>query len=283
MMKKKIEINLFDYLDYRMFLNDFINHKKSSDRKYSFRYYSAKAGFSSTNFLNMAIQGKRNLSNNSILKIAKALRLNKQEQAYFENLVLMNQAADSSEKDFYYQRMLKAKPFSEARRIDQSGYDYFAKWYYPAIRELLDVVSQSSDAKSLAALLTPKISETMAQNAINALLDLGLIVKDVDTGNFTKTDLTLTTDKEVSSIQIANFHKAMMEKAEKSIEQFSPIERDISGVMLAIDASKMQEVKDKIDNFRKELIQLSNNWDRPNRVMYIQINAFPLSEIITEE
>jgi uncharacterized protein (TIGR02147 family) len=53
----------------------------------------------------MVVKGKRNLTTNSISKIAKGLGLNKQERAYFEDLVLMNQAKDHEQKDYYYQRI----------------------------------------------------------------------------------------------------------------------------------------------------------------------------------
>src|SRR6478609_3677893 len=55
-------VHIFSYLDYRHFLRDLYAQKKASERGFSHRAFSKRAGLSSTNYLHLVMQGKRNLS-----------------------------------------------------------------------------------------------------------------------------------------------------------------------------------------------------------------------------
>jgi uncharacterized protein (TIGR02147 family) len=280
-MKQKAPI-LFQYFEYRQFLVDFIDFKKNINKKYSYRYFSSRSGFSSTNFLSMVVKGKRNLTTNSISKIAKGLGLNKQERAYFEDLVLMNQAKEHEQKDYYYQRMLCSKPFKKIRQLSKSSYDYFSNWYNPVIREMIQFVPPPMDTELMASLIRPRIKESQVKDAIALLLKLNLIEKK-SKGTYQKADAVLTTGDEIQSLQIVNFHKSMMNLAEKAIAEISAKDRDISGLVLSIDHRNMKAIKQKISTFRRELVEMASNETGENQVIYVQIHAFPLMQPYEEK
>jgi uncharacterized protein (TIGR02147 family) len=167
--------NLFQYYDYRQFLKDFIEYKRITGTKYSYRYFSLKAGFSSTNFISLVVKGKRNLSSESIGKIAKGLKFNKQERSFFEDLVFMNQAASHEEKDHYYQKMLSSTPFSKLRMLGKSSYEYFSQWYNPVVRELVEIVPHPIDPQLIAALIMPRIKPSQVEASIELLKKLDLM------------------------------------------------------------------------------------------------------------
>lgn len=277
-MSPKTPPNLFRYLDYRVFLSDFIAYKKQTHSKYSYRYFSNRSEFASTNFISLVVKGKRNLTSSSIGKITKGLKLNKQQRAFFEDLVFMNQAETHEEKDYYYQRMMRSKPFLKIRKLSKSNYDYFSKWYYPVIRELVSMVPQPMDADRIGSLITPPITTTQVESAVKQLLRLGLIQEDEETGRLKKADAALTTGAEVRSLEVANFHKEILKLANQSIDRFSEKERDISSVILSIPSSKMDRVKEKIDRFRKELIEFAQTEEGSDQVVVVQIGGFPLSK-----
>src|SRR3989338_9919808 len=84
--------NIFEYDNYRSFLKDLYALLKQEKSAFSFRFFSRQAGFRSPNFLKLVMEGKRNLSPESIEKFAKGLKLNKNEADFFRRLVLLNQA-----------------------------------------------------------------------------------------------------------------------------------------------------------------------------------------------
>lgn len=274
--------NIYQYSDYRKFLKDWIEAKKRINSKYSYRYYSARSGFSSSNFLSLVVKGKRNLSSASIGKIAKGLGLKKPERLFFEDLVLMNQAATHAEKDHYYQRMIESRPFQKLQRLNIFQYDYFSNWYHPVIREMIDFVAQPIDPDAIAKSIRPPLSKSQVVHSIKLLLDLGLIEK-IGEGRYRKIDAVLTTGSEVRALQIINFHKQMAELAESALERFTSGQRDISGIVLSMNARKMAELKKKIEAFREELAQMAAEDEDENAVFYVQIRAFPLTQVPEEK
>ena len=74
---------VFEYLDYRSFLKDMYAYRKRRDPVFSYRYFSGKAGFASPNFLKLVIDGQRNLSHTSMLKIAKGFGLKGNEMEFY--------------------------------------------------------------------------------------------------------------------------------------------------------------------------------------------------------
>ncbi len=274
---------IFSYLDYRSFLKDNIEYKKNENKKFSYRYFSNKGGFSSTNFLSLVVKGKRNLTNESIAKIARAFTFKKQEREFFENLVYMNQASNHDEKNYYYQKMMSLKPFSKINKLNKASYEYFSKWYYPVVREIVMFGDRKYTPEQVAGLLNPKITPKQAEKALKLLLKLELIQKD-SAGRWRKSDNIVSTGPEVKSLVIANFHKEMMKIAAESIERYPAGKRDISGLVLSINSKTIEEIKRKIDKFRNELAELELKDKNTNQIVYINIHAFPLTdEIIQEE
>src|SRR3954463_10305239 len=87
---------VFNYEDFRFFLKESFYYLKTTSA-FSYRKFNLEAGFTSPNYLKRVIDGDRNLSSSSIPKCAKALRLNQQENWFFENLVFFNQSKSVEE------------------------------------------------------------------------------------------------------------------------------------------------------------------------------------------
>ena len=131
-MKKII---VFDYLDYRKLLKDLFDWYKKQNSGFSHRYFANKSGLS-IGFLKLVIDGKRNLTKKSLMKIAKGFELNDEEIVYFENLVFMNQSKKVSDKDYYYKNLIKNGDCVKSAKITKDQYKYFSNWYNCVIREL---------------------------------------------------------------------------------------------------------------------------------------------------
>src|SRR5579885_1444837 len=104
-------IDLFHYTDYRQFLRDWYLAAKKGRGSLSFRTFSKRAGLKSTNFLKLVMDGERNLTEVSLVKFMSALKLNKEQQEFFRNLVFFNQSKSNEEKDLYYQRLIRSRKF----------------------------------------------------------------------------------------------------------------------------------------------------------------------------
>lgn len=268
---------VYDYSDYRIFLKDLFQYRKQKDKFFSYRYFSGKSGFSSPNILKLIIDGKRNLTNGSIAKIAKGFGLKKQEREFFENLVYMNQATLHEEKDHYFKKMMSMKQYAQVHQLEKDSYEYFSKWYNPVIREIISINSHYQTPGEIARILNPKISLKEAEKAIKLLADLGLIKKNSE-GHWVQCNQAVSTGPEVKSLVIGNFHKAMIKLAEESIDRHPADKRDISALTLSVSGRKLSEIKSRIEAFRKELLDLACSEEAPDQVIQINIQAFPLTK-----
>lgn len=267
---------IYEYLDYRLFLKDMFQFRKAKDRFFSYRYFAKKSGFSSPNFLKLVIDGVRNLTNSSVAKVAKGFALRKQEHEFFENLVFMNQSEVHDEKNYYYKKMISAKGYAQAHKIDKANFKYFSKWYYPVIREMIVLHPSYQTPEGIAAKLSPKISIPEAKAALRLLEEMGLIRKN-SKGEWEQCNQVISTGPEVRSIIIGNFHREMIKLGVESIDRYPPHIRDISALTLTLRKDRISEIKARIASFRQELLDLACNDDDPDQVTQINIQVFPLT------
>ena len=267
---------LFEYMNFRDYLRDYYDEKKKEHAFYSFRLFSQKAGFSSPNFFKLVIDGKRNLSKESVFKFSKALGHTKKEADYFENLVFFNQSKTLEEKNAYLSNLMKVRGKSDPKKIEESEYSYYSDWYNPVIRELVIAMDFKENFKKLGQSVVPAISADEARRSVRLLLDLGFIQKS-ESGIYSRTSAILTTGPQVRSIAIANYHKVMMQRASESIERFPAQQRDITSLTLSVSEEAFAAIIAKLQDFRKEVLELSETDEQRRKVVQLNMQLFPLS------
>jgi uncharacterized protein (TIGR02147 family) len=277
-LKKRI----FEFDNYREFLKERCAELKLIDKKFSWRYFAKVAGFKSHNFIKFVISGKSNLSSISIPKVAKALKLNREETRFFENLVLFNQTNHTEEKQKYARELLGFKRFQEAFPLAESQFSFYNHWYYSPIRELPNLPDFSEDPEWIAQRLVPKITAAEAQKALDALLKLGLLKREPD-GKLTQSDTLITTHDEVSSAYVSEFHRQFLDLASKSIDNTSRERREISAVTLGISFESAQKIKEMIQTFRRDLMRIAEEHQTVETVYQVGFQLFPLIKMKQEK
>lgn len=276
MKKGESTINLFEYLDYRAFLKDLYRSAKNSRASFSFRRFSQTAGFASPNFLKLVMDGKRNLTEDSLPKFMTGLRLNKQEQEFFRNLVFYNQAKTNEKKDYYYQRLIQSKKFSQLKPIEKHQYEYCSEWYHSVIREL--VVSKEFDGTPewLAGRIFPSITPPQARRSLETLEKLGFIKKN-DEGKYQQSSPLVSTGSEVTSLALYNYHMNLLDVAKKALEQVPAEQRDMSSMTLGVAKSRVAQIKKMIQEFRQQVMKAVSTDTSPEEVVQLSIQMFPLT------
>lgn len=277
-MGRRLQIDVFDYLDYRAFLGDAYLDLKANQRGFSYRWFARRAGMSSPNFLKLVIDGKRNLSPASAGSFAEALGLAERETEFFANLVLFDQAESAADKNKYFESIGRFRKHTRVRKLERDTFDYLSHWYYPAIRELVGCKGFNENPDWIAETLVPRISTRQAQKAIEVLLALGVLERD-ECGALVQGDALLSTGAEVRSLGVGNFHRQMMARAADSIESIDRSEREISGLTVALSEKSFALFKDRIQKLRAELLDLSSHEDQADRVVQFNFQAFPLARV----
>lgn len=271
--------NLYEYLDYRDFIKDTYHAKKTCGRGFSYRTFSRLAGFRSSNFIKLIVEGKRNLSHEGIHKIAKALKLNKSETNFFEALVLFDQSKNIDEKNRYYARIAQSKSYNHYKPLEASQYEFFSNWYFVAMRELIQLKNFKEDAKWINQKLQLSLSDDEIKKAIQTLIDLKLVSRGPD-NKLKQTDEKISTSPDIASLTVHNFHKTMIRKAESSLESSSTADRDVSALTVSLNEKQFTQLKERMNQFRREIHDIAEQSEDADAVYQINFQLFNLSEVM---
>jgi uncharacterized protein (TIGR02147 family) len=269
--------SIFEYDDYRSYLRDFYSFMKATRPQFSYRYFSQRAGFQSPNFLKLVIDGQRNLSNESIERFTQAMKLSSEEAAFFESLVQFNQASDSEERARCAQNLMRSKTLRKFYPLRLASYDYYSRWYYIPIRELVKLPDFREEPEWIASQFDPPLKTQDASRAIVALEELGLLQRDA-AGRLRQTHESLTTDDEVVSSQIANYHREMMKHASDSIALIERSKREISAACIPVSETSMKKIKARIQEFRDEILAIAAEDTDCDSVYQLNMQLFPLTK-----
>jgi uncharacterized protein (TIGR02147 family) len=277
MKKKNNRPKIYDYVDHLKYLNDMVEYFRTESKVFSFRYFAKKSGFASQSSLKFFLDGQRSLSQESVAKVCKGFGLDEHECDYFSNLVNFKQTTSNELKNKYFDEMRKMQKRKNVHVLTADHYEYFSKWYHPAVYELVRCRDFDPDGKWIARKISPMISVIEARESIKLLERLGLIAKD-EKGVYHQTDKVITTEREIQSLNATNFHHEMGTRAIESLQGVSLERRHFNGITFAMSADKMQELKDMISEFVEKLSVNLSTYEDLNEVCHLNIQFFPLTK-----
>ncbi|WP_419172165.1 TIGR02147 family protein [Halobacteriovorax sp.] len=124
-------IDLFSYIDYRLYLEDVFSERKKLDRKYTFGKWAKELGISSVSGLTMILKGQRHPGPKLIKKLIENLKLNEKEADFFTSLVQAKKNAKGDEEVFQVIAQKRVTDISKKERQVEF------KWEMALIREML--------------------------------------------------------------------------------------------------------------------------------------------------
>lgn len=268
--------DIFEYLDYRLFLKDAFDALKAAAPRLSYRSFATHAGFTSPNFLQQVIKGTRALNSTHLVSAAKAFRLNKQETDFFQCLVGYAQARSTDEKNLFYQKILRNKRYGSIRTLDKRQYDFFSQWFVPVVRELLVHPEGKGDSTWIAERIFPRLTVSQVEKAKTLLLELGLARWEEADGRWRIVDAVVRTESEATHLAFRNYHMSAIQLAHDAVKQFAPSERDIRSVTLGLNEAGYAELKARMEMVWKEVLEFAATQGEADRVYQVNLQVFPL-------
>lgn len=276
-MLARNKINLFDYLDYRNFLRDFYELEKSLDASFSYRVFASAVDIDASLLLKI-LQSKRHLSDTSVEAIIAFFNFKEGKSEYFREMVAYGKAKTPEAIRKHFETLQKMRP-SRSRMLDEARYRYFQQWYYPVIRSALDVWEYygEQDAAPLGNSCVPKLTATQVTTAVEALLQLGLAEKRPD-GRIVPSDAHVRTQDHWLSASISEYQKTVTELARQSIENIPKENRDISTLTMALDSSKIEQIRTILAEARKSIVNVVNSMpaEQCDSVFQLNFQMFPM-------
>lgn len=274
--------NLFDYFDYRDFLQDFYSFHKRRNSAYSYRLFARKAKLGSPNYLKLVVDGKRRITDRTLYQFSRGLGLNRDEEKYFRELVMYQEVSDPDSKDQHLKALMKYQekqrtpsPLTEARSRA------LGDWYHLVIRELVATKNFKEDYAWIAKRLAGKITETQAKESIALLLNLKLLKRTAE-GKLEQSEPLLTSSNDVPGHLLRNLHRFYLRRALASIFSMPVEKREMSGLLLAIPAHRLKEVREEIKEFRKKMNRKYGMDKNADDIFYAGLYLFPVTQPISQ-
>lgn len=239
--------------DYREFLRALFAEKQRINARFSFRRFSQLVGFKSPNYLQMILDGRRNLSPATAATMADRLKLSAAEKAYFVALVKLADAENDQERNLAERERLAALKRMVARDIPAAQKEVFGRWFYLLVRELFLLKGASADPSWICARLGGVISEADCANAVELLLRLGFLVA-TDTGYKPAEPVLDTDDQQMQAALMRDFHAGLLKMWAQNLERLGPREQELGVLNIPIDSRKIPELRRRIRQFQDEII-----------------------------
>jgi len=267
--------NIYTYLNYREFLADWFSEKKRENPSFSYQVLANKAGFKSKSFFPQVLDGSRRLSRNSVFALSKIIPLKGKSFTYFELLVEFNQSKTNTQKDHFFQQLIRMNTNVKTPLLLREKYDFFSHWYHSTVREIVTFFDWHEDYSLLGRQVQPSITARQARQSV-ALLQKLKLIKRVGK-KWIQTEPELSTGDTVASLAVEKFHLQNLNLAGESLDTIPAQQRDISCLIAGLSQSRFETVKQEIIDFRKKLVSIISAEKSPERVYHINMQLFPTS------
>ncbi len=274
-MKKTIPnpvLSIYNYSDYRRYLFDLTKALKAQKSHFNHSNIAKWLGLKSPGYLKMIIDGKRNLTDDLMQKLCEVLQIENKERRYFTALVLYNQEDNPDRKLQRFHELTALTPNRGQYEIKKNQYQYFANPHYPCVRELVTLKDFKEDYDWIAKRCQPSINVSEAKDAVEKLLELGLLARDAN-GKLVQTEsFVRTEDYDTQIVETYQMHDAMLSLAREALIKVAQAERHYYAMTLSLPKDKAKEVIDKFYEFRDQIVRIINESPNGNNDEVYQIN-----------
>lgn len=260
---------------YRAILRDHFKKRIAINSRYSLRAYAKHLDLTPSH-LSSILSEKQGMSEKVAERVCLRLGFNQTEKEYFITSAVALDAR-SKQKRLEAQNKMRhlLQEQTKFEKISDDRFVLISDWYYYSILELIMTKDFQNEPSWIAKRLG--IHEFEAQEAMKKMIDHGFI-KQLHDGSFQIISLSTKTD--ISSESVKDFHRQVLNKANKAVDMQTIRERDFSTLTIGIDTSRLPEIKEMIRRFRAELNTYAEKIPVKTRdeVYVLSVNLFKTSE-----
>jgi uncharacterized protein (TIGR02147 family) len=278
---------LTNFMDFRKFLLEWYTYKRALTRAdlrpYNYAMFSAAADIKSPNYLKMIIEAHRNLSEEMIVKFAKAMGMSKEQNEEFRLLVLFGQASDPAERNFFLKELSEFRVQYQLRsgQIDRKIWEKIPNWITWILYAVMDQDGVEFRPDKLRELLRGKASESEIEESLKILIESGEVVKDELTGQLRKARNLVDTPDEIPVALVRKLQSQLMYLGLESLFQDSPADREFGSLTLSLTKAEFDELKFKLRQMRKQINKdnsIKRMSERGDRVYQLNLQLFPVTD-----
>ena len=265
--------NVYRYDDFRGFLKDCFQHRKDMDPEYSYRKFAREAEISNPGYLLDVIVGKRTLSRNAAEKTRRAFGLGEAESEFFRLLVNFGQSKKELERQEIYKEILYRRNRSRFARLSPSLVKYYQDFRYPLVRCALEAFDFRGDYEDLGACFDPPIAPAALKRDIRDLCEWGLVRQGAD-GRYSVTEKFVEPPPTMAAL-VRRLNREWILQAADAPFRYPPEERHVSTMLLMVSEDTRKIIREKIEQFRRDVLDLAEKDSQPAGIMQLSVQYFP--------
>lgn len=276
-MKNELPV-IFEYIDFKKYLEDYYSKRKSIDSAFSHAYICHRLGQgNSKSYFNNVVKGRTTITATFVDRFIDLLELKPNEAKYFRALVNYNQTTSPHEKEFFFDQLVRLNS-TPHKVIDYNAYEFYKDWYHTAIRALLDIIDFKNDYKTLAEKLYPSITLKQARESIALLLKTGLIAKNSN-GFLKPTDKVIVTGDFIKNALVKQFQIKCLEHGKTVLASESDLGQRTITLTLSLSDEACTRITQRMEQFKSEIRSIVHKDEKPaSKVVHVNLNLFPMSK-----
>ena len=280
---------VFTYLDYRVYLNHWLESRKATSTRYTLSMFARLAGCTASHCRNV-FDSVRDLLPPYVDGFIRALHLDEDEAEFFTLLVRHNQAPTHADKARVMEQISGLRRFREARPLQGEQFLCLARPAYVAIYELARCAGFHEDPAWIASTLRPQITATEASSALADLQAVNLLIRN-EAGRLVPASQFLATGRDVRDPAAIRFHEAVLDLVQQASADGPRPDRSFSLAVAALPSSRLESVREAVTRFHHRLdailanvqaesIAADHRLGGPDVIYQFSVQLFPVSEVI---
>lgn len=266
---------IWEYSDYRLYLSDFIAHKRAAHAGFTVRKFCLSARISTQNYVLKVIRGEKNLGPKLSEQFITALGLQNAEAEYFRELAKLGFTRNLEDKNASLGK-LSALRRRFARSAPVVDHSVLRHWYLVAIWELASCADADMSPPKVAQALRFKVSQQEIKEAIEYLSSRGYLIER--NGRLVQSDVPILFKSGKTDEWIRLNHRETVGLAVQAVDW--PIEeRGFFGLTIAVTQTRLPELKTRISAFMGELQKDFALDPSADTVYRVNSHAYPLASL----
>ena len=268
------------YFDYREYIHAVLDILQSDGT--SLRAIQETVGVRSSAFFSRILDGSRPLSAANAKLLAKAWNLSSEEAEYLLNLVQFGNEKHVDKRECLLKKLLAVRAKKQEYALQDSALQFFSKWYYPVLRDLLPLVPAGTSAEKIGRFFTPPLRAPQIQSGIRYLSDAGFIVCDSNR-KYQVTSPIVSTPPRVHSTILRKYHLKNLELNAEVYDSFTSDDRSITSLTCSLSKEGFEKVRAEIASLREKILAIAREDQNPNRVCHVGFQLVPRAKVNLKE
>lgn len=277
MKKTKEAPRVTEYLDVIAYLQDYYQWRKSTNKDFSYAFWSEELEFSSRSYIRMIIMGQKKVTKKFVEAFTRLNFNSPIEEEYFDCLVKHSQSPSQKDRKLFGAKMIQLLRATESPDLLKPEADFVSDPTLPRLFTILGMQDIYPTAPKLANLLNLSLSEMNA--CLAKLEEYGLATQAKVDGeiHWSAAPERFKVPDSHGNSHLMKFHERSLHQAIQAFHQPTRV-RKYRSLLLPLTDEDLGELYGVLDEFASQQVSRFNAESfKGRRLFQMNINIHPVT------